>query len=98
MDRIEKVNSDVQAYLEAGKLKSRQVGSDFKVVLENFLREVNNLQKDADESIKKFVSGEKVALHDVMIAVQEAQISFQLMLELRNRLLEAYQEVMRMPV
>lgn len=92
MDKIEKIQAEANAYLEAGKSKK---AVDFKSVLENFIKEVNELQKGADESIKKFVAGEKVDIHEVMIAAQEAQISFQLMLELRNRLLAAYEEVMR---
>ena len=44
------------------------------------------------------LSGENVPLHQVMIATEEASVSFQLMVEVRNKLLEAYQELMRMQV
>ncbi|MCK4306909.1 flagellar hook-basal body complex protein FliE [candidate division WOR-3 bacterium] len=71
---------------------------DFKSMVQGFLKEVNGLQKEADSAINKFVSGKDVDIHDVMVAAQEANISFQLMLELRNRLLDAYREVMRMTV
>ena len=75
--------------------KANKGVEDFKDVLENFLKEVNTMQNDTDGAIKKFVAGESIDIHDVMIAAQEAHISFQLMLEMRNKLLAAYQEVMR---
>jgi flagellar hook-basal body complex protein FliE len=44
------------------------------------------------------LSGQNVSLHQTMIAMEEASISFQLMVEVRNKLLESYQELMRMQV
>ncbi|MDD2889860.1 MAG: flagellar hook-basal body complex protein FliE [bacterium] len=92
MDKISRIQFEALAKLEAAK-SDKSV--DFKSVLENFVKEVNDLQKEADNSIEKFTSGKEVDIHKVMIATQEAQISFQLMLELRNRLQTAYEEVMR---
>ncbi|MDD5529866.1 MAG: flagellar hook-basal body complex protein FliE [bacterium] len=92
MDKISRIQFEALAKLEAAK-SNKSV--DFKSVLENFVKEVNDLQKEADNSIEKFTSGKEVDIHKVMIATQEAQISFQLMLELRNRLQTAYEEVMR---
>jgi flagellar hook-basal body complex protein FliE len=60
--------------------------------------EVNRLQLARDEKIEAMVSGEVADVHEVMIAAEEAQLAFELMLEVRNKLLEAYQEVMRMHV
>ena len=82
----------------SGEVQKNKLTEDFKGILENFLKEVNSLQSDTDKSIKKFVNGEPVDIHQVMIAAQEAHISFQLMLEIRNKLLAAYQEVMRTSV
>ena len=78
--------------------KKDKLTGDFKGILENFLKEVNSLQNEADKSTKKFVAGEPIDIHEVMIAAQEAHVSFQLMLEIRNKLLAAYQEVMRTSV
>ncbi len=60
--------------------------------------QVNELQNRADRSIEKLISGGAKDLHQVLIAAEEATISFQLMVELRNKILEAYQEVMRIQV
>jgi flagellar hook-basal body complex protein FliE len=59
---------------------------------------VDNLEKKSDATIKGFAIGEVTDIHEVTIAVEEAQIAFNLLLEIRNKLLETYQEVMRMQV
>ena len=60
--------------------------------------EVSAKQAAAGEAMKSVMAGGDVPLHQAMIAVQEASISFQLMVEVRNKLLESYQELMRMQV
>jgi flagellar hook-basal body complex protein FliE len=59
---------------------------------------VNDLQTQADSKIKNMVTGESRELHEVMIAVEKASISFQFLTQVRNKALEAYSEVMRMQV
>jgi flagellar hook-basal body complex protein FliE len=62
------------------------------------VNKVDDAQKAADGQIEAFVAGEQENLHEVMIAMNEAKLSFQLMTEVRNRMLETYQELMRMQV
>ena len=52
----------------------------------------------AEEGLQALASGENVSLHHVMIGLEEARLSFQLMAQVRNRLVESYQEVMRMQI
>jgi flagellar hook-basal body complex protein FliE len=52
----------------------------------------------SSEAVNGLLSGKDVSLHQTMIAVEEASVSFQLMVEVRNKLLESYQELMRMQV
>ncbi|NRR31465.1 flagellar hook-basal body complex protein FliE [Oxalobacteraceae bacterium] len=59
---------------------------------------VNTSLSKADLEVQKVATGEASNLHDVMIHLEEARLSFQLLAQVRNRLLEAYQEVMRMQV
>jgi len=59
---------------------------------------VNDLQTQADSKIKSMITGESRELHEVMIAVEKASISFQFLTQVRNKALEAYSEVMRMQV
>lgn len=70
----------------------------FGDALEDAINKVDGAQKAADGQIEAFVSGEQENLHEVMIAMNEAKLSFQLMTEVRNRMLETYQELMRMQV
>ncbi len=64
----------------------------------NELTSVNESLVNADTDIKKMAVGDAQNLHEVMIHLEEARLSFQLLVQVRNRLLEAYQEVMRMQV
>ncbi len=66
--------------------------------LQNAIKEVDNLQAGRDQMVEGMVSGEVSEVHDVMIAAKEAQLAFELLLEVRNKLLEGYQEIMRMQV
>src|SRR5262245_48774222 len=71
-------------------------GKDFQDMFSGFLKDVNEMQLKADQSIQKMVSGEIKDVHQVMLAVGEAKVAFNLLLEIRNKTMEAYQEVLRM--
>jgi flagellar hook-basal body complex protein FliE len=70
--------------------------ASFARTLENALSEVGRLQERRDGMVEDMVAGAPTEVHDVMVAAEEAQLAFELMLEIRNKLLEAYQEIMRM--
>lgn len=70
----------------------------FDGTLGKMIGEVNSRQAAAGEAVGGLVSGDNVSLHQAMIAMEEASVSFQLMVEVRNKLLESYQELMRMQV
>jgi flagellar hook-basal body complex protein FliE len=69
----------------------------FSGILDKSIGAVNDLQQNADSAIQQFVAG-KMDIHDVMIEVEKASVAMQLTVQLRNKVLEAYQEVMRMQV
>lgn len=73
-------------------------GPAFKDTLKNLIGDVDNMQKTAEESTRRMLTGEIEDVHQVMVAMEEAQTSFQLMMEIRNKIVEAYREVMRMQV
>jgi flagellar hook-basal body complex protein FliE len=77
-------------------IKPKEGGADFGAMFNGFLKDVNEMQQKADQSIQKMVSGEIKDVHQVMLAVGEAKVAFNLLLEIRNKTMEAYQEVMRM--
>lgn len=65
-------------------------------IMKRYHLEAPPLQHDADAQIQKLVSGETQDLHEITAAMDEAQTSFELMMEIRNQLVDAYQEVMKM--
>ncbi|GAB6273903.1 MAG: hypothetical protein STSR0004_07660 [Peptococcaceae bacterium] len=81
------------------KPKEVQSGDpSFSQVLVQQLDKVNAAQVKADEITKQFLAGNIQDIHQVMIAAQEAKITLQLAVEIRNKLIEAYHEISRMPV
>jgi flagellar hook-basal body complex protein FliE len=80
-----------------GEVSGKQP-SGFDNVLGNLVKEVNAKQTNAGDAVTGLLSGQNVPLHHAMIAMEEASVSFQLMVEVRNKLLEGYQELMRMQV
>ncbi|MCX7014263.1 MAG: flagellar hook-basal body complex protein FliE [Candidatus Sumerlaeota bacterium] len=70
-------------------------GKSFAETLKESIAEVNQLQNDADQALEQFVTGQSPDVHGTMIALQKADLSFKVMMEVRNKLLSAYQEVMR---
>ncbi len=75
-----------------------QSGGGFEKIVTDLVGEVSAKQSEAASSVNGLMSGKNVSLHQTMIAMEEASISFQLMVEVRNKLLESYQELMRMQV
>jgi flagellar hook-basal body complex protein FliE len=81
-----------------GAEKAAGSGESFADILGKFVDDVNTLQNRASESIEKLATGEISDVHQVMIAVEEAGTAMEFMLEIRNKIVDAYQEIMRMPV
>lgn len=72
--------------------------SPFIDVVEKLLGEANAGQVKADQAVHELATGQAHNLHEVMLSVAKADLTFRAILEVRNRLTEAYQEVMRMQV
>ncbi len=70
----------------------------FGETLTQAMKDVNALQQDAGKAVNQMVEGQDVDLHDVMIAVEKAKTSFELLMEIRNKTVSAYQELMRIQV
>lgn len=73
-------------------------GNDFAGTLKNALGEVNKLQVQADEASKKLAAGAAEDIHQVMLSVEQAKMAMQLTVQIRNKMVEAYQEVSRMQI
>ncbi len=78
--------------------QGRTVDGDFYALVKDFLGDVNHLQSQSGEALKASVAGEVTDLHQVMVAGQEAAIAMDLLIEVRNRVVESFQEIMRIQV
>lgn len=73
-------------------------GEPFQKALGEAVTNLNKLQQEADSSATRLAAGEPIELHEVLLATEKASIAFQLAVQVRNKIVEAYQDVMRMQV
>lgn len=81
-----------------GAARSEGAGPSFGETLKDAIASVDHLQKDSEAAQASFARGEEVDLHDVLIRIEEADVAFKTMMEVRNKLVDAYKEIMRMGV
>ena len=95
-----KVMADLASgQLQAGQPAVNDAGQDFAGALQNALQSVNQAQNTAQANVQDFTAGSKdMTLEEVMVSVQKANLSFQTMIAVRNRLVEAYKEVTNLQV
>nr|WP_245746089.1 flagellar hook-basal body complex protein FliE [Evansella caseinilytica] len=79
-------------------VKPYEAQDSFKKWLNEALKSVNETQVESQVMTERLARGEDVNLHDVMITAQKASVTLQTTVEIRNKVIEAYQEVMRMQV
>jgi flagellar hook-basal body complex protein FliE len=73
-------------------------GKDFHTYLKQALGEVNDLKQQADQAIRQLIGEGNGDLQETIVAMEKADVSFRLMMQIRNKILEAYQEIVRMQV
>lgn len=78
--------------------QTEKVTNDFSQILKNAISDLNNLDKEASNKINELLTGKLENVHDVMIAMEKSKIGLNLALEIRNKLIESYKEVMRMQI
>jgi flagellar hook-basal body complex protein FliE len=69
---------------------------DFSKVLMDSINEVNRLQNEAADATQKLATGKTTNVAEVMVAVQKAVVAFDMLMEIRNKLMDAYQEIQQM--
>lgn len=84
--------------IETKKLTSAEAQDSFKTMLNEALHKANDAQHASTKATEKLARGENIDLHEVMITAQKASITLQTTVEARNKIVEAYQTVMRMQV
>jgi flagellar hook-basal body complex protein FliE len=75
-----------------------QTEQNFADFITSSISEVNQAQIDGDRAIEDLYTGKAENLHDVMISVEQADISLRMLVQVRNKALQAYEEIMRMQV
>lgn len=73
-------------------------GKDFKTILLDNLNEVNRLQQEADQKVQSLYRGETQNVAEVFAAINKAGVAFDLLMEIRNKLTDAYNEIQQMRV
>src|SRR3989338_7034206 len=91
---------DISAFSLDGKkgVTNEKAEKPFGDILKESIGDVSRLQNEAEKAAKDLALGRAENIHDVMIAMEKASVSFRLMMQVRNKVIEAYQEVMRMQV
>jgi flagellar hook-basal body complex protein FliE len=84
--------------LPANKPKVADSTTPFGDFLKKSLNEVNRLQKEADEAAEKLASGKEKDIHNTMIALKKAEVAFELVVQIQNKVMTAYDELKRMPL
>ena len=99
------MNESVQAIGAVGALdpavagttpKAPATAGDFAVWFQSEVQAVNTQLLASERGLQELAAGSAVSVHEVMMRAEEARLSFQVLVQVRNRVLEAYQEVMRM--
>src|SRR2546428_5552806 len=93
-----KVYSDIPRMMPSPTAaKPAQPGGSFGKLLNEAIQQVNDVEKGSQGELQKFLSNES-DLHSVMIALEKADLSFQVMMQVRNKIVQAYQEIMKSQV
>lgn len=96
--QINRLVPGLQTGIENQKPESQAPDGKFTEVFGKVLQSVNTMQQESARAQELLATGEAADLHQVMIAVEEAGISMDLFLEIRNRLVEGYQTLVKMPM
>ena len=99
MYQIDQLLSSTETTIPSTLPTTQPVDSgSFTSLLGKLVSDVNAQQQTSNQSVNALQSGANVPLHQAVISMEEANVSFQLLVEVRNRLLESYQEIMKMSI
>lgn len=91
-------NTQAGGQAETGSSSGAEGKLSFGDMLNQKIEEANSLQKQADQLTDSFLQGEPVEIHEMLIAMEKADLALREMTEIRNKLVEAYQNVERMQI
>ncbi len=101
MDQIKAITFPTPPFVD-GAAASHATGdaqsSGFMDTLQHAISKANNIQLEANQATEALMTGQTQNIHQTMVALQEADVSFQLMMQIRNKLVSAYEEIQRMQI
>ncbi|MCX8027936.1 MAG: flagellar hook-basal body complex protein FliE [Thermodesulfovibrionales bacterium] len=99
MDDIKGIGQHIQTTAkDAIKPSQSAEKGSFEDAIKDAIKEVSQIGNDAEKAIQDFATGEVKDIHTVVLAMEKADLSFQTLMSVRNKLLTAYEEIMRTPV
>lgn len=81
-----------------GQANEAAAGTNFLGSLKDAISSINDAQMGASQAVEALVTGQSNNIHQTMVALQQADVSFQLMMQVRNKLVTAYEEIQRMQI
>ncbi len=94
----ENIKSSLASNLEGNNQQNDVKGQGFFETLKGAISEVNHLHQEADKAVEDLATGEETDIHNTMIALEKAEVSFQMMMQVRNKIISAYETIMRMNI
>ncbi|MGA2035515.1 MAG: flagellar hook-basal body complex protein FliE [Thermoguttaceae bacterium] len=98
IDNIRNIAATLPLGAPTGTPAAAPATSAFKDYLLQSIQEVNNMQQDADRAVEKLVTGGDVNPAEVLSAVQKADIAFRMMIQVRNKMVDAFQEIQNLHI
>lgn len=96
MTELKNIGSIAAPSTIQGKVASKDNGENFEALLKDAVNKVNTVQNEAEKAIQELSNGGDVT--SAVIAMEKADLSFQVMLQVRNKLINAYEEIMRLQI
>jgi flagellar hook-basal body complex protein FliE len=102
MEKLASLSAGLPAIAEpappAASAPDQQAGAGFQGALKEAISSINDIQQGASQAVEALATGRSQNIHQAMIALQQADLSFQLMMQIRNKLVTAYEEIQRMQI
>jgi flagellar hook-basal body complex protein FliE len=95
--QIQRISSLPGEKMDSERAEAQNILTDFQKVLKRSIEEVDGLAKEANHSVQEMIAG-KMDVHQAMVAMEQANISFRLMVQVRNKMMAAYDEIMKMQI
>jgi len=95
--QIKRISTLPGEKMDSERAEAQNILTDFQKILKRSIEEVDGLSKEANLSVQEMIAG-RMDVHQAMVAMEQANISFRLMVQVRNKMMAAYEEIMRMQI